>query len=557
MDRVDETVLNYDLIEDVLSLLATKENDVLVPPDNTSDLSGSILVFLPGMGEIRALSNRLYGSRVFGNQRRFDIIPIHSSLSPQDQKKAFRKPKPGCRKIILATNIAETSVTIPDVTCGKHKRAGVLFCFSIVNLSIAVIDSGLVREVRQDRRYATSKLVLDWCSKASTKQRAGRAGRVQPGICCKLFSSGTASKLRQQSVPELQRVPLEEVCLSILAGKLASNCMDFLLQAPEPPAADAVRLALELLQEVGALDTTTDNREVLSVLGQHLSRIPLHVRLGKMLLFGVIFKCLDHTLTIVAGLSSKTPFVKAINNETEASARHKAFHHEDSDFLTLCNVWQAFVAERRVANDKGRRYCRQNFLSWTVLMEIGDVRKQLLDLLVQIGFVGKDMKESEVRSSKFNENGSKHRVLSAVVCAGLYPNVAHGVHESLLDPPQLWHRQERLYFHSSSVNHQKRKLASEWIVFHEKFATGRTSVAVTSPVSSFALVLFGGNVVVKHLERQVVVDDWIVLPLAAQTGVMLRDLRKNLNSVLEDRISQTVGGDGDHLIDGISDLLSK
>lgn len=119
MDRVDEKVLNYDLIEDVLALLTGNENDTIVNPSGINPSDGAFLVFLPGMAEIRSLTNRLTGSRKFGNKQNFEVIPLHSSLSPQEQKRAFATPRARCRKIILATNIAETSVTIPDVVCGE------------------------------------------------------------------------------------------------------------------------------------------------------------------------------------------------------------------------------------------------------------------------------------------------------------------------------------------------------------------------------------------------------------------------------------------------------
>lgn len=121
MDRVNEEIINYDLIEDVLIMLLIEpeRNEVLLPPEGATLYEGSVLVFLPGFGEIRSLTERLEGSRRLGNKQRFDIIPMHSTLSPQDQRRAFLRSKKGCRKIILATNIAETSVTIPDVTCGR------------------------------------------------------------------------------------------------------------------------------------------------------------------------------------------------------------------------------------------------------------------------------------------------------------------------------------------------------------------------------------------------------------------------------------------------------
>lgn len=121
MDRVNEEVLNYDLIEDVLHMLLVEpdRNENLLPPEG-ADLGsdGSVLVFLPGFGEIRSLTERLGANRALGNKALFDIIPLHSTLSPQDQRRAFLKPRAGCRKIILSTNIAETSVTIPDVVIG-------------------------------------------------------------------------------------------------------------------------------------------------------------------------------------------------------------------------------------------------------------------------------------------------------------------------------------------------------------------------------------------------------------------------------------------------------
>lgn len=191
MDRVNEEIINYELIEDLLLLLLVQpeKNEVLLPPEGASFSDGHVLVFLPGFGEIQSLTQLLRGSRSLGNRERFDIIPMHSTLSPQDQRRAFLKPKTGCRKIILATNIAETSVTIPGV--------------------VAVVDTGRVREVRVDKRTSTSKLVTDWCSRASAKQRAGRAGRIQPGICLKLYSSRTSSvTMNEAAQPGMSELPV-------------------------------------------------------------------------------------------------------------------------------------------------------------------------------------------------------------------------------------------------------------------------------------------------------------------------------------------------------------
>lgn len=124
MDRVNEEVINYDLLEDVLDLILcrSEHNSTLLPPEGADLSKGSVLIFLPGLGEIRSLTERLQGSRKFRDSNLFEIIPMHSTLSPKDQRRAFIPSKSGCRKIILSTNIAETSVTIPDVVCGKYQR---------------------------------------------------------------------------------------------------------------------------------------------------------------------------------------------------------------------------------------------------------------------------------------------------------------------------------------------------------------------------------------------------------------------------------------------------
>mmetsp|Transcript_5752 Transcript_5752/g.16586 ORF Transcript_5752/g.16586 Transcript_5752/m.16586 type:complete len:1474 (-) Transcript_5752:147-4568(-) len=555
MDRVDEEKINYDLIEDVLSLLLVDPRDgqVSLPTQQESAQiikHAAVLVFLPGLGEIRTLSERLKGSYKFGSRQKFDIIPMHSTLPPKDQRRAFAKPRSGCRKIILATNICETSITIPDVAF--------------------VIDTGQVREVRTNKRTGTSTLETDWCSKASAKQRSGRAGRVQAGICCKLYSSKTATRvMKDQAMPELQRVPLEEVCLSILAAKMSPNCMDFLLQAPQPPEEESVQNALTLLTEVGAIQefspTSPAKIERLTPLGQHLAKLPVHVRLGKMLIFGALFRCLDKVLTIAASLSCSKSVFAASFDDAQQSAAHKSFFHVTSDFLTVCNVWDKYSAEMEESVSRGRRFCDKYYLSNTALMEIGDLRRQFLSLLEQLGFVcgchvgsfskngiGLDLKE-------YNSNGNKESIVSAVICAGLYPNLAHAVKASCSGVPELWHGTERLHFHNSSVNHKKIALDSEWVVFYEKFATSRVYISATSLVRPFSILLFGRSLVVKHLDRKVVVDDWIELNIAAQTGVMFSNLRQEVDVLLKEMIQNPNDshGKGNRMIRGIVNLLAS
>ena len=198
--------------------------------------------------------------------------------------------------------------------------------------------------------------------------------------------------MNKQSIPELQRIPLEEICLSILAGNLAPNCLEFLMQAPQPPSSEAVHNALKVLEEVNAIEpllnkTDGSRAEAITPLGVHLSKLPVPIRLGKMLIFGVLFKVLDKTLTIAASLSSKSPFSANINDSQQATAAHKSFSHPKSDFLTICNVWDAFCEACKVSKTNGRRFCDRNFLNFAAFLEIRDTRNQFIELLTQIGFI--------------------------------------------------------------------------------------------------------------------------------------------------------------------------
>ncbi|KAL7459630.1 hypothetical protein ACHAWC_011381 [Mediolabrus comicus] len=516
--RANEEIINYDLVEDVLALLlAKKDFSALAPPEGADmSSSGSILVFLPGLGEIKALAERLEGNRSF---RSCDIIPMHSTLSSKDQRRAFIPAAPGKTKIILGTNICETSITLPDVVC--------------------VIDCGRVRQVVRNKRTGGSMLVQQWCAKSSCKQRAGRAGRVQPGMCLKLYSSNTAEHImKAESEPELRRVPLEEVCMSILASGFSLNCQEFLNQAPQPPSSDSVRAAVEVLHQVGAV--TADNEgERLTPLGLHLAKLPVDVRIGKMMIFGVLFCCIEPVLTIAASLSSKSPFSEFFNDDASAKAKQRQFFDSDSDFITYVHVWEAFCNNSGTTT-AARKFCRDNFLNFVALREIGDSRRQFVDLLCSIGFLNK----SDVRKLKspFNRHAKKHELVHAVCAAGFYPNIARLDLSPTMSIDSLWHKKERLYFHSKSVNSSKKRFQSSerWIVFHEKFgSTYRTSVATTAFIHPIVLCLFGGSVVVKHTQRLVVVDEWMEVSMAAQVGVFLRQVRSELDLLLQKVFEQS------------------
>lgn len=301
---------------------------------------------------------------------------------------------------------------------------------------------------------------------------------------------------------------------------------------------------MKLLEEVGAVtrDQTSPKIDQLTPLGQHLAKIPVDARLGKMLIFGALFRCLDKVLTIAASLSSQSPFPTFMTNESVAKAKQRAFLDPDSDFVTFCNVWESYRQAAAQSTSTARKFCQANYLNYQALNEIGDARRHFLDLLCSIGFVDKDavgrkntaVDAEHFQKSIYNENSNNQDVLHAVICAGLYPNIAQlNATTSTPEGCRLQHKTEQLHFHNSSVNSRKKVYKDGWIAFHEKFGTpSRVSISTTCFIHPFALLLLAGSVVVKHTERIVLVDGWMRMNMAAQIGVILKELRKNIEVVL-------------------------
>ncbi|KAJ9552389.1 hypothetical protein OSB04_016434 [Centaurea solstitialis] len=312
MKKLNEDVIDYDLLEDLICHI-----DETYP-------EGAILVFLPGVSEIHTLLDKLAASYQFRGLASEWILPLHSSIASSDQKKVFLRPPDDIRKVIIATNIAETSITIDDVVyvidCGKHKEnrynprkllvqidrldeeiqsqflKAYSFClgfFSSPSPTLLVVLKKL------------SSMVEDWISRANARQRRGRAGRVKPGICFCLYTRHRFEKLmRPFQLPEMLRMPLVELCLQIKLLSLG-RVMPFLQKALEPPTEEAITSAISLLYEVGAIE----GDEELTPLGYHLAKLPVDVLIGKMMLYGGIFGCLSPILSISAFLSYKSPFI--------------------------------------------------------------------------------------------------------------------------------------------------------------------------------------------------------------------------------------------------------
>ncbi|KAH9370374.1 hypothetical protein HPB48_006708 [Haemaphysalis longicornis] len=288
---------------------------------HASSEDGAILVFLAGYDDMSSLKERIMADKDFSGQKRYALYMLHSNLQCSEQRLVFNTMPPGVRKIILSTNIAETSITISDVTF--------------------VIDSGKVKEKSFDSLTGTSLLKSVWVSQASAVQRRGRAGRTRPnGVCFHLFSRQRFASFEPFQQPELLRLPLQELCLQAkLLVPTNVPIADFLARAPDPPAFLVTRTAVTLLKTIDALDPS----EQLTEVGLHLLDLPIEPQLGKMLLYAVVLKCLDPVLTIVCCLTGKDPFVlpsQSGQKRAACMARRKLSADTYSDHMALLRAFQ-------------------------------------------------------------------------------------------------------------------------------------------------------------------------------------------------------------------------
>jgi ATP-dependent RNA helicase DHX57 len=279
----------------------------------------------------------------------------------------------------------------------------------------------------------------------------------------------------------------------------------------------------------------------LTPLGQHLSGIPADARIGKLLIFGTIFGCLDAALTISACMSERSPFFSPRGNRDAARIARRKFAWGKSDLLLYLKAYDRWTSVR--ASGGGYKseldFCDTHFMSRKTLLAIFDSRRQLENALQDAGFT---------RGGGSNENSTNLRVIKAVVCAALYPNVVR------IDPPGTRYREvaagavaqehkarelvlksksgERVFLHPESVNFDEGDYEHRWLAYFSKVRTSRVFIRDSTMVSPFAILLFGGGIEVRHTDEQLVVDDWAVFKSPARVAVLVRELRRNLDGLL-------------------------
>ncbi|KHN38352.1 Putative ATP-dependent RNA helicase YTHDC2 [Glycine soja] len=387
LDKYLATV-NPELVDDVLI-------EQLIRKICIDSTDGGILVFLPGWDDINRTRERLLASPFFKNSSMFMLISLHSMVPSMEQKKVFRRPPHGCRKIVLSTNIAETAITIDDI--------------------VYVIDTGRMKEKSYDPYNNVSTLQSSWISKASAKQREGRAGRCQPGICYHLYSRTRAASLPDFQIPEIRRMPIEELCLQVKLLDPSCKVEEFLRKTLDPPVFESICNAILVLQDIGAFS----NDEKLTHLGEKLGSLPVHPLICRMLFFAILMNCLDPALTLACASDYRDPFTLPMLPEEKKRA--SAAKSELASLYGGCSDQFAVLAAFECWNNAKKmgleaRFCSQYFVSSSAMNMLSGMRRQLQAELIRIGFIHEDV-------SGYSVNTHDPGVLHAVLVAGLYPRV--------------------------------------------------------------------------------------------------------------------------------------
>lgn len=356
--------------------------------DTADDLlrqaDGDILVFLPGEREIRDVADHLrkYQGRS-AKLRHVEILPLFARLSIEEQQKIFRRS--GTTRIVLATNVAETSLTVPGI---KY-----------------VIDTGLARVNRYSPRAKVEQLQIEKISRAAASQRAGRCGRVSNGICVRLYSEEDFNNRPEFTDPEILRSSLAAVILRMTALRLG-DIADFPFL--EAPSSRLINDGYQLLQELGAVDRYRQITEI----GRQLARLPVDPRMGRMILAAKRENCLREILIIASALTIQDPRERPMDKRDAADQAHRKFADENSDFMSFLRLWEFY--EQELQNKKSNRdllnRCHQNFLSFLHMKEWRELYFQLTEIVEEMEF-------------RLNEKEADYAQIHRALLAGLLGNI--------------------------------------------------------------------------------------------------------------------------------------
>jgi len=410
---------------------------------HTYEEPGDILLFLTGEEEIENACKQIKKdvTKLGGEVGELLIVPLYSTLPPNLQQKIF-DPAPASnrnghlgRKIVVSTNIAETSLTIDGI--------------------VYVVDPGFVKQKVYNPRVRVESLLVTPVSKASAKQRSGRAGRTRPGKCFRLYTEKAFKKeLQENTHPEILRSNLSTVVLTLIKlGVKDLVHFDFM----DPPAPETLMRALELLNFLGALD----DEGGLTDLGSKMSEFPLDPQLAKVLVEGPKYKCANEILSIVSMLSVPNVFLRPKEAQSDADAAKSRFSHSDGDHLTLLNAYHAYKLKGDSAD-----WCYENFINFRGMKSADNIREQLKKLMVKLGV--------PFTSSDFSDDNYYYNMRKCLL-TGFFMHVAHlekAGHYMTLKDSQV------VAIHPGSTLDHK----PEWCIYNEFVLTSKNYIRTVTEV---------------------------------------------------------------------------
>lgn len=416
------------------------------------DPRGDILVFLPGEREIRETEQALSAADL----RHTVVLPLYSRLAAGDQAKVFKSISQ--RRVILATNVAETSLTIPGI--------------------VYVVDTGIARLSRYDPRTGTTRLQLEAVSQASAEQRKGRCGRVREGICVRLFDEASFASRPEYTDPEIKRTGLAGVILRMKAlGLGAVEDFPFL----DPPESRSISEGYRVLQELGALD----DEKTLTQLGLSLSRFPLDPRLSRMIVAGAELGCLEDMLVLAAALELQDPRERPRGLEAKADQAHARFRDERSDFVGLLELWDFVREQAERSSSQLRRACKENFLSFVRVREWREVHRQLRDVVRELRLFPQPDRGKQSKQRP-DPKATDEAVHLALLC-GLLSRVGQWNPEHRV---YLGARQTRFALHPSSGLAKK---PPAWVMAFELVETSQLFARTAAKIDPLWLDRVGGH----------------------------------------------------------------
>ncbi|AGO12446.1 AaceriAER094Cp [[Ashbya] aceris (nom. inval.)] len=558
--------INYELVvETALHIhqrLLDEQND------------GSVIIFMPGVGEINRCCDKLLQSNF---SKEFMVLPLHSALPPDSQKRVFKR-FPGKRKIIVSTNIAETSITVDDC--------------------VATVDTGRAKVLHYDPKNHSTALIEAFISKAEANQRRGRAGRVRSGYSYKLYSRETYANMANSPLPEIKRIPLENLYLSVKAMGI-KDVIKFLGTGIDPPPMNAIIKAEQMLTTTGLLD---ESGKSLTELGKYISLMPvMDSKHGKLLIYSIIFGCTDLGVLIASVLSiGMTPFVAPFENRDRIKSILSRYKHK-GDILATVEVVRQYLAQRE--KSAKRRYMDENLLSYNKINEIMSARSQFYSNLEDVGFLPLGYKPGDIPA--LNKNCDNLNVIKCILTGAFYPQVAR---VQLPDPrymatssgsmemdadakaTKLWIRNEeyidsisaadpaaeidthklpatRAFLHPSSVFFagsvpreqdlvtldettanlmtatKMPALNAPFIIYGSANMTSKLFLRDLTLTSVLAVLLFGGplryDVNGTTHSPGMVVDNWLPIRTWCKNGVLIKELRLLLDQAIKQRLERS------------------